>query len=968
MADKHDKSDKHGDPKGKDQSGKPFEMNLELGGEVPTAPEEVEEVIEVVEEAISVGNEGDQPLEVVPVDEVIEVVESASDISIHPPDGTEDIVEEVVEVVEMADESSGDDLMADPNKTQPSGSADQDPKTQVPGQPGATTMVAPADKVDISQPEEEVLEAEAVSDPQMAGRAATGRKGKDTSHDIDLSGEARGEVLDAAGAPPSSGTIAAALAEPDDVGSGRKNKDTSHDIDLSSQGGEEVADVIEAPPSSATIAAALAEPDDLGSVRKDKDTSHDIDLGAHAEEEILDVVEAPPSSATIAAALAEPDDEPTAQRQEKQGDEEDKPLVAEGSEDDSKKTHLAGAGEMEVVVEYEEVLTESESEIDLGRKPTPKGERPSGVDAIAEALESGVDLDRAKAQAPTEHKTSRDDSDLAYESIMSEGAEVEEVDSSSVDLGSGQRPALGPQSSPDTNRRPLGAEEGDAAAEQSAVVGDEALIDSAEAAKEGDSEILVTPKKKTVAAKATDWDQGAADEVQLEEELPGLSQPAAVMAEAGGATATITKPAKQRGSATPFLAGGILATLLLAIAAGAVWYFSPGLIPESPNAVKTQPKTTNAGPAAQPAPVVASKAEEARQLIDEGKFDQAIEVAKGDDKAEQAARGLATYKKLEKEAKGPLSPNDENVKKALKEIEEGGAKTVADDIRRTLDLQAQLAAQAVAVKEADAAAARAKMLESTLDEVQLPKKADELKSVMAQYKQAWDTTQAAMKSLADAKLISADQKIDPTTVSGAINKVLKARDDLNAQLATVDDALKNVNAALKKAGVKEGDKGVDELEGLRDGAVKDRDMLNVAIDAALKELKEANYLTNDADKTKQLVESTKKARLAGQSPLGTSLGAMVNALGGLTKEPGSLFKKALDNAKLAADLKAAQFQLALTETPEHRLDTMIALLSERGYKDPKELKSFANYIEWTRSKESKASPESRGPRHCMPPL
>src|SRR5438552_18976984 len=92
---------------------------------------------------------------------------------------------------------------------------------------------------------------------------------------------------------------------------------------------------------------------------------------------------------------------------------------------------------MKVGVDYEELLAEGESDIDIGQK-AGKSERPSGVDIIAEALESGVDLDRGKTRTPPQAKKREQDSDVAYEDILEDSAE-----SSAVDLGSsGQARAL----------------------------------------------------------------------------------------------------------------------------------------------------------------------------------------------------------------------------------------------------------------------------------------------------------------------------------------------------------------------------------------------------------------------------------------------------------------------------------------------------------------------------------------------
>src|SRR5260370_27135026 len=224
-------------------------------------------------------------------------------------------------------------------------------------------------------------------------------------------------------------------------------------------------------------------------------------------------------------------------------------------------------------------------------------------------------------------------------------------------------------------------------------------------------------------------------------------------------------------------------------------------------------------------------------------------------------------------------------------------------------------------------------------DAKLTTEAGKLKATGADLDKAQQATKAIMKTLA------IKESADPGVVAKEVEKVMKKsdeaikeRDEKSKLVLKLENNLKTVNDAIVKAGGKDGDiKGIAELVAVRDAAVKDRDAaakdrdtLNSAIDAALKELKDANLLTTDTDKTKQLVESTKKARFAGQSPIGSSLGAMVSGLGALTKEPLGIFKKALDNAKTAADLKATQLQLALAESPDDGLDTIVAGLKDRA--------------------------------------
>jgi hypothetical protein len=945
MADKHDKSPNH-DPSGKDKPRKPFDMNLELPGETPPEPEVLDEVIEVVDDDVPMVQPASAP-EVQSVDDVFEVEEvpevgaaSAPPVAKapEPPPPPAPESEEVVEVVEVVDEED------DGPKTQiappSSGEIPVPPKevakTPLRGKPRVPTMIAPdeveppligselggaaADKVEIPEVEE-VLEAEAASDARME-------------------------------APPPAAR--------------RKASDTA-EIDFNAQVEEEFMDVEEAPPSSATIAAALAESD-------------------------MDVAAAQP-----------PEDAPPVKETDRTVAFDSKAEAPRSPQDEEP---------LDVVVQYEENL--ESSEVDLGKKPTAKSERPSGVDIIAEALESGVDLQHA-APPPPERATLPDDSDIAYESVLEEARGPAEVDSSAVDLGSGESPSYpeSPMSPPRIQRkRPDTDEDIDEVSLSKTqplpeedvidVVGEDALIDPERETQlhDEDDEILVTPKKKTVAAKTTEWEDAAAAEAEsaaarevvdepaveeeevaakhreeeVEEEKAGAAprrRTAAYEDEEGGGTATMTRPTKQRSRVLPFMFGGLLAVLFVVVGAAAVWYFSPSLLvdavkasPNAPNLTSKGPGTgTGSGGGVQPPPGT-SAAQKARELIDAGKYEEAIaEVKDAKEGPESAMLALANLKKLEKESKTPLSESDAKVKEYLGQMDAAGAKALADDIRHNFDLNAKLANQGTILSEKDkaikAAQDKSADLEKLLASFKLPAQADKLKPVMDDLWKAWDVSDKTTQALTNAKLIKADQRLDAPAVMKAVEDAITASKDLGDKLAKVDASLKKVDDALTKAGVKKGEEGVQELVNLQKTVSLDRDRLNTAIDTALKELKEANLTPAEGDKIKQLVEGAKKARATGQSPLGSSLGALVTSLSGLTKEPGMLFKGVFDTTKLQADLVASKAQLALAEPPEQRMDVILAVLGDRGFNDPKDLATFKNYIDWVRSKDSKASPEVR---------
>jgi tetratricopeptide (TPR) repeat protein len=733
------------------------------------------------------------------------------------------------------------------------------------------------------------------------------------------------------------------------------------------------ADVLDAEPAS-DPRMEPAGPPAAGKVPGD--THADVDLMAESERDPLSGGGAPPSSATIAAALAEAVDEPVPETpaQADELDEMDRTVPFPTSQEAPPKLPPADETDMDVVVEYEELLVDGESEIDLARKSGGKAERPSGVDIIAEALESGVELHPSKPPAP-KSSSLKDDSDIAYDSILDEHAKAADIDSSSVDLGSGQSPALGELSEPHAKH---GAAHDDFAGfhDADAVVDENVLLDAGTDAPD-EEEILVTPKKRTMVATEDVIEEAGAEQAGLglidEEEpvqRPGKKAPAAAAAvkdDEGGGTATMTRARKQKSRFLPFVLGGFLAALVLIAAVGALWYLAPQLLTDMAQQSPNAPKQVAKGPApgsgaGNVAAPVTSKAQEARKLLDDGKFDEAIAITKEDaDKKDNDAllvHGLATLKKLERAKNGPLTAKDEGVPQALKEIEQGGAKGLLEDINSNLAQNEAFIEKSAVADAAKDKSMKLDALEKLLTEAKLPSDAGKLKATVADLNKARDATAGIMKTLA------IKESADPGAVAKAVDEVIKKRDELSDSVRKLDDTLTKVNDAIVKAGGKDGYiKGVEELVALRDAAVKDRDALNGAIDAALKELKEANLLTADGDKAKQLVESTKKARVAGQSPIGSSLGAMVSGLSGLSKEPMGFFRKVLDNAKTTAELQVTKAQLALAESPDERLDMIVAVLKERGTSDAKVLTGFKNYIDWARSKDAKTSPQTRVKAH-----
>ncbi|HYV36626.1 MAG TPA: hypothetical protein VE988_13020 [Gemmataceae bacterium] len=237
-------------------------------------------------------------------------------------------------------------------------------------------------------------------------------------------------------------------------------------------------------------------------------------------------------------------------------------------------------------------VTEPASAVDLGKDP--KMRLGEGSDIIIEALESGVDVGEDKSSKKPSAAKAAPESDIDINDILSEIPETAAIESSAVDLGSsGEQRALsgsdiarGGRPASDRKKHQEATADDEDAVE---VISEDALIDAAtpEMVSGDDDEVLVAPKKKSSKVDVVDE---VSEVVEVAEPTPAPKRKKPkddeelVGAGAGGG--------RRGGGFMPFLFGGILATLALAGAGAAAWYF--GVVPESPTAEK--PKTASGQP------------------------------------------------------------------------------------------------------------------------------------------------------------------------------------------------------------------------------------------------------------------------------------------------------------------------------------------------------------------------------------
>jgi hypothetical protein len=631
----------------------------------------------------------------------------------------------------------------------------------------------------------------------------------------------------------------------------------------------------------------------------------------------------------------------------------------------------------------DEVLVEGTSEIELERKPPGKGERPSGVDLIAEALESGVDLAGVGPPSPPRPTKApkRTASDKGSHVDLDE-VPVESSESSAVNLGAPESPVRG------RSKKGGGEAVSDVAADallespsgvevigEAAEVVDEDLVAPKKAKGEGAEEVgeatevvdedLVSPKAK-----------GKARLAGGEEAEPARKRPARDEEEEED------RPSRRRreraGGGALRAVGMLVLGVVLALGGfAAVWAFAPDLLkslPESPKGFKWQ---QGRDPSKEATPAQRATASAAAELT-RGDYEGALARVKDIDTPDAAAiRGEARWQKYlrqQREKRQGLTPNAPDVERAIQDFKEAEAEGRVKEIQNIIRADNDLRKNETALKQAEIA------LRQALAKVN-PKlaKADPktLAKAMGQLAEEAETLREMSKALAGAKLLKG-KSVDKAALDSLIaaraaldaaakqlnvfgaDEVPKAVATLTAASKTLREKLANVNTKLQDAGVKDKDAtGVQQLIADRDTLKTNKQELDEAVGQALAELKKGNLVPPGADPKKQLVAGTRAARLKSESPLASSMGSMFSSLTGLGAGAGRLLQSSLLSAADKAELAAAKVRQALSETPEQRLDTWLALYQGRARKDPQDVVSAGKYLDWVNSRGANAGPEMR---------
>ena len=601
--------------------------------------------------------------------------------------------------------------------------------------------------------------------------------------------------------------------------------------------------------------------------------------------------------------------------------------------------------DLDDTVGFDDVDDDS-SAVDLGAKALlKKGSSHHGVDEVAEALESGVDL---KADSPLPH---RPEPSVEFDDLFAEGAASDQP------------------SSMKNRRREEAAISKDADAAEEAAAAD--LLSADETEKAAADEAPVSSKKIKAAAEK--------EAVEAAAEAP----PPARKKKSGG-TAVMTKTAPKPNYGRRLAGGMVLGTLLgVAVIAG-VRYYDPELLEQGFGMVGAPAPKQKAQPQPQPPVQQLTPAQRAHDALDQGDYAAALELLKSAEETpgNLTARAQAAWLKYQKEQaekKADLNAEDPAVKEVLADLTKANNDTVKSQVLKALEHKS-LSEQVAGLKASEQAMNELRDILAKenikADVKELPKA---LRAALTSNKGSDALLQGMQKALVDAKLLAENGKLDPA----AFGKIVKDMGDKQAALAAVNKALEDakiadggakgveqlltakadldgkltaINKALADQKIKdEGAKGVQELLKVRSQLQKDRDELDMAIKAAHKELADAQLVPAGGDPRQQVLAGAKAARQRTESPLAIPLTQLAATLGSLGLNPAQNAKASFESAARLAELNFYRLREPLIQSPEQRLDAYLIIFRDRSRTDAKEHAAPLRDAAWVLSKPANAS-------------
>jgi tetratricopeptide (TPR) repeat protein len=674
--------------------------------------------------------------------------------------------------------------------------------------------------------------------------------------------------------------------------------------------------------------------------------------------------------------------------------------VVEAAEEVEEAFDFAGAHEA-----LEAGKPKVDSAVDLGGKET-SADRPSGVDELAEALESGVDLhqDVPGPKMPEEEIDLNAMMNEDESSAVDLGAPAKDKPLSHEDLsGEAEEPPMSKAKSAfdddDADKIGEAAEEAEEVAEEAEEVAEEAE----EVAEEPEEAVEEAEEAAEVAEEADEVVDEADEATEIQDDLSKAFDEQVDQVKAGDeATEVDDEAAKifdQADDEATMAWKGEKAKEESEEADEATEEASDAVEDEEP-VVKPKGKADKKKPAR-------AAAEEEEEEEDAGRGGTAVARKARKPKYMRrwfggfmlalimicgAAAGiwyLAPDQLDEWLAFVPPSPRDQNKVSIIGHIDEykkakrdlaGANDTVAKlkkeqdekaiELKKAIGKNEELVKKISGLEDSDKVAKEVAKLIDQADLNKLPKAIADFMKDKQKIEKLIDGIATSLNIDADKLDLGTFKKIvkefsESKNALAAINKKLddakfKDVDSLLAFKKDIEDKLTAVNKELADAMVKDpGAKGVQQLIASRKKLEADRDNLESAIATAYKELADAKLAPEKGDPRKLLLDGVKLARLKVESPLVVPLGQLANSMSGLGTGTAGLIERTFDLAALLTEVNYYRIREPFVQTPVKQLDTWLALLQDRQFNNSLSLDAAAKDSAWVRSKEAGADKEAK---------
>jgi len=683
--------------------------------------------------------------------------------------------------------------------------------------------------------------------------------------------------------------------------------------------------------------------------------------------------------------------------------EYDKTIAFDGAPSDYAKK----ADDDALVTEEEVEGADEASAVNLGDMPK-KGSSVTGIDKVAEALESGTDLagdDAGKAAPSVEFDELLDDLGESDEGEIAEAvgegsstemdAAVIDEDFDTVKAPTGKKKGAKEKKKGKAAAKATGddidladmygdepAEAADAEAAEAADADGAEIFDHDEEGEPAKSEeaaeaaeAIDEDSEFATAAAAVDDDETEAkgkkgkkahkkDEEDEDEDEDSDKKKKKAKKEKTRAADTQAQPSM----ALRWLGGMFIATFLVVGGLGAAMFFAPDIVRDTVDSV-AGPKTTGI-----PQPPIVNKGggektrlAKAHEAIGKRNYQEAVDELKdASGEAELGARGEAkwfVYAKAQADKKLPLNKDDAAVKEALKDLADANSKLMIDQINAALK-EKELGDQLTnATNEKDNADKQLKV--ALAAKTSADKLFDSIADALVKSNIIKDKTELDAKNLNVSLKKLNDDQATLTSINKLLDQDLKGttEEKLKQVLELKKNAETNVaavNKVLETANIKDnGAKGVQGLVATRDNLQTEVKGLDAVITQAMKEFTAGNVLPANADPRKQLVEGAKLARLKSESPLSIPLAQLGMSLGGVGSGTSKLVEATFDLAKATTELGWYRTREKFIQSPQDKMNTHVAVLQDRGYNNAAELKAIGLEADWVLDPASKSDTDAR---------